>query len=137
MSDIERLDWHTIISTKDDTPAEMIEALDAYFKPFAAQPGERGDDGTFTVAEGRPCFVCDAPMTGLVGLILGRGGFEWSIVHGEGHCRCCRWPARAYHYIKDANGEDLMTIRNLVLQYHPDEVDADLEEVRRRVREEA
>ena len=47
------------------------------------------------------------------------GGFEWGLVHGEGHCRFCRWPARVHHFIKDASGKDLISARNIVLQYHP------------------
>jgi len=108
---VAHLDWRDLISAKDDTPAETIKALDAYFAPFACRPAD----------EGQPCLECGKPLVGLAALLLG-GGFEWGLIHGEGHCANCKWPARAHHFIKDEAGDDVMTIRNFVLQYHPDVV---------------
>lgn len=117
--DAKRLNWRDLILVADDTPAEIIKALDDYFAPFAQPEGEMVD-GKFKYGERQPCIQCDAPMLGsLVDQFLGEAGFTWGLVHGEGHCRHCGWPARLYHFIKDENGEDLATIRNVLLQYHP------------------
>ena len=48
------------------------------------------------------------------------GTFTWGLVHGEGHCYKCGWPARLYHFVKDADGEDARVVR--LLQYHPDSI---------------
>lgn len=117
---VAHLDWRDLISVAADTPAETLRALDNYFAPFARPEGER-IDGRFKYGERQPCIKCDAPMVGnLVDQFIGSAGFTWGLVHGEGHCRKCGWPARLYHFIKDENGADMVTIRNLLLQYHPD-----------------
>jgi hypothetical protein len=46
--------------------------------------------------------------------------FTWGLVHGEGHCYDCGWPARLYHFVKDAEGKETRVVR--LLQYHPDEI---------------
>lgn len=116
---VARLDWHTILKADAETPAATIAALDAYFEPFA-QP--EFDDKRGGEEKPMLCLKCREPLTGFFASMFGRGGFEWGIAHGEGRCRCCGWPARAMHYIKDADGQEVANIRNLVLQYHPDEV---------------
>jgi hypothetical protein len=58
------------------------------------------------------CISCDAQLEGFFGC------FEWGLVHGEGHCTECGYPARAYHRINDDKGE--MLSFTYVLQYHPD-----------------
>lgn len=117
---IARFDWHTAITAAPDTSAELVAALDSYFAPFAQPAGEVDEyDGKWRVVEGHPCLKCDKPLSGLVSFLLG-GGFTWGIAHGEGHCSACHWPARAHHFIKMADGSDAATIRNFVLQYHPD-----------------
>lgn len=111
---IARLDWRTLITLEASTPADVAEALDAYFTPFAQPALKDGRvDATF------PCLRCGKAQTGLAGFFLG-GGFRWGLAHGEGHCGECGWPARAYHHIRD-----VATIRGVILQYHPDEVSAD------------
>lgn len=119
-----RLDWHTLIKTEPETSAKVVSALDKYFEPFAQPPGEVDEyDGKFRVAKGQPCLKCDRPlMNGLLGFLTNEG-FTWGLAHGEGHCSVCRWPARMYHFIKDAEGNDVATIRGVCLQYHPDFVE--------------
>jgi hypothetical protein len=117
---VERLDWRTLIEPKAETPPDIIAALDKYFEPFAQGPFTVKPDGKRDFGK-QPCLKCDAPLSGgLAEALLGEGGFEWGLAHGEGHCRKCRWPARAYHFIKDADGKDLMSIRGFIIQYHPD-----------------
>lgn len=111
------------VSVKDDTPEarqhydEFVAGADKYLSVFAKpiewdQAGSSGKE----VA----CLHCGEPLTGLMNSLLGRGGFEWGLAHGEGHCRGCGWPARAYHFAKYENGDEVFTIRGLILQYLPD-----------------
>lgn len=118
---VEHLDWHTLIHAKSDTSPEIIKALDEYFAPFAQPPGET-KDGKFHVKDGHPCLKCGEALTGLASMLIGSGGFRWGLAHGEGNCSKCGWPARMYHFIKDDKGEELMTVRGFLLQYHPDAV---------------
>lgn len=99
---------------KSDASPETIEDLRAYFHHFAAPGGE-----------GHSCLRCEAPlMQSMIHQLMGeRGGFEWGLAHGHGHCRCCGWPATLYHFIKDRHGNDLLTIRNILLQQHPDDIE--------------
>jgi hypothetical protein len=57
-----------------------------------------------------PCLKCGSPY----------GGFRWGLQHGCGSCSTCGWPARAYHFVIDENGDERRLV--IVLQYHPDEV---------------
>jgi hypothetical protein len=120
----ERLDWRTLFKPKDDLPPETIKVFDEYFSCFAQPPMKVDEDGKNNVGD-QPCLKCGEPLTGgLKNFLLGKGGFTWGLAHGEGFCANCKWPARAHHFIKDADGKgDLMTIHNLVLQYHPDFVE--------------
>lgn len=111
------LDWRNIITAAPDTPADIVAALDDYFRPFA-EPCFRDDDKSKEML----CIECDKPLSGLTAMLFG-GGFEWGIAHGEGHCAACRWPARAHHFIKDKDGKDIISVRNVVLQYHPEFVE--------------
>lgn len=103
---------------KEGADPEFAEDLTAYLHHFAAPNGE-----------GHPCLRCSEPMVGssadsmLVAMGMTRGGFEWGLVHGHGHCRCCGWPATLYHFIKDRHGKELLTIRNILLQQHPDNIE--------------
>jgi hypothetical protein len=118
---VAKLDWRTLINAKPETPQETIDALDKYFGVFA-QPNMEQRDGVNILGD-QPCLKCDEPLAGgLAEYFLSKGGFEWGLVHGEGHCRGCHWPARAHHFIKDADGKDVVTLRNVILQYHPDYV---------------
>ena len=98
----------------------MVVEINAYLAHFAAP--QKNEDGS--LVEGHPCLVCDMPLVGqLVDLLLHpEAGFEWGLVHGMGHCRNCRWPAAAHHFIKDRNGVELLTMRNVILQIHPDKI---------------
>lgn len=116
----DHLSWRTIITAEADTPADIVSALNDYFQRFA-QPVF---DESRETEKPMLCLKCGEPLTGLLASMFGRGGFEWGLAHGEGHCRCCGWPGRAMHYIKDSNGEEFLSVRNLVLQYHPDYVEA-------------
>lgn len=99
---------------KEGADPNVIEDLTAYLHHFAAPNGE-----------GHPCLRCGEPLVqSMVQQLMGtRGGFEWGLAHGHGHCRCCGWPATLYHFIKDRHGKDLMTIRNILLQVHPDDIE--------------
>lgn len=116
-----RLDWRTLIGAKPDTTPDILAALDSYFMPFAQPPGEKRD-GTYRVADEHPCLRCGERLMGLTAMLMG-GGFTWGLAHGEGYCVKCKWPARAHHFIKNTDGSDLLTVRNFILQYHPDFVE--------------
>lgn len=116
--EVQKMDWRTLIDATADAPASIIAALDKYFDAFA-QPDIKIVDGKKQLGD-LPCLKCDEPLAGgLTSFLLGKGGFTWGLAHGEGHCKGCGWPARAHHFIKDAEGEDVATIRNVILQYHP------------------
>lgn len=70
------------------------------------------------VEEGNECICCGAKqgVKDIMEAVLHVGAFTWDIQHGEGHCSQCGYPARAMHYI----GDGLLTVRNFILQYHPD-----------------
>lgn len=105
--------WRDLFSPKEgaEPVPEILEDIDAYLEPFAAP----------ILLDGKSlCHHCGHPLSGgLMEALLGAGGFEWGLAHGEGHCRCCLWPARLYHFIKDRHGADLMTIRHIALSYRP------------------
>lgn len=103
----------------DGADPKHIEDLDAYLRHFAAP--KYGADGK--VAEGHPCLHCEEPLAGGLMSLLGRGGFEWGLVHGQGHCRNCGWPATAYHFVKDRDGAELLSFRNVILQAHPNDIE--------------
>jgi hypothetical protein len=119
---VERFNWRDLIEAKPDTAESIIAALDAYFVPFAAPPMDRAEDGKVSIIDNHPCLNCGEEQTGLTAQMLG-SGFTWGIAHGEGFCGNCKWPARLYHFIKDANGNEVTTIRGFLLQYHPDFVE--------------
>jgi len=120
MTEVSKLDWRTLIKAAPETPPETITALDKYFEPFA-QPALKMVNDKPDLGD-QPCLKCDEPQTGLLASMFGKGGFTWGLAHGEGHCRNCHWPARAYHFIKHEDGSDLCTLRGVILQYHPDYV---------------
>lgn len=101
-----------IATVKEGAEPELLNELAAYFYHFAKP------------SEGHKCLRCEEALNpSLVEQLLGRVGFEWGLVHGRGHCRRCGWPAAAHHFIKDKDGNDLMTIHNMVLQDHPDDIE--------------
>lgn len=59
------------------------------------------------------CLCCGTSLRCPLGMGL-FGGFSWGLAHGEGHCAHCGYPMRGHHRV-----EDLGTIYNLFLPYHP------------------
>lgn len=109
-----------VATPKEDATPEFIADCEAYFSQFV-RPVHRDNKPENEMV----CFHCGEPLTGMMAFMMARGGgFQWGIAHGEGFCGNCRWPARAYHFAKKADGTDLFTVRNLVLQYHPEYVGA-------------
>lgn len=80
------------------TPDERA-TLDAYLRQF--------------VAPQRDCISCGRTLV-----------FIWGIVHGQGNCASCGWPARAYHSVPhpDASRERPLLRLDAILQVHPDTV---------------
>jgi len=69
----------------------------------------------------KKCINCEEDLSGIFGT------FNWGIVHGEGHCSNCGYPARGRHYIKAKNlviddKEETELILPFILQYHPSEL---------------
>lgn len=93
-------------TTSAQTAEEAAETDDALV---------RWDDyfAGFAKLSNAACLCCGQHLTCYLGMGL-FGGFEWGIVHGEGHCMSCRYPMRGHHQVKG-----LGTIRNLFLPYHP------------------
>ena len=73
----------------------------------------------FAYTDGNTCPGCGSTLSGLFGT------FEWEIVHGEGQCRKCRYPCRAYHRPKTGP----IKFFSAVLPYHPDGLQAKDQEV--------
>jgi len=97
------------ISGKDAQP--VIDAINEYLQAFAKPIRCEGDGlimGRFS------CLKCGKRLTGACGT------FTWGLVHGEGHCSECGWPARAYHRPTDDEGEIFVGPLDFILQYHPD-----------------
>ena len=84
--------------------AQELARWDAYFAQFA-----RIEQGN--------CICCGQCLAAFsqrgLDLMIG-GGFKWGTTHGEGYCRYCLYPMRGHHHV-----DDLGTIRNLFLPYHP------------------
>lgn len=108
---IERCNWRDFIEAGDDTPADVLKALDEHFRHYAKS--------------GTPCPGCGATLfvgaDDFVGMLTAT--FRWGIVHGEGNCSNCGWPATVHHSIRDADGEELIFLRNYGLAAHPDFVE--------------
>lgn len=105
--------------TKPGIDPNIVEDIQKYLRHFAAL--KRDTDGK--AADGQPCIVCDQPLVGMAAMLVGRGGFQWGLAHGEGFCGNCRWLATVYHFVKDRDGNDLMTFRHVILQVHPDQIE--------------
>ena len=105
-----------ILTIGADTPVEIIEDLNAYFASFV---NPQKDDGRFL------CATCGGKFDGMMHALGAGVAHEWGLAHGEAACSGCGHPSRGMHYIKDRHGEELLTIRNVFLQYLPsDEVAA-------------
>lgn len=111
-----RLDWRTFMKASDDTPATTIKALDDYFTHFAAVEVKDDENGKRQIQD-QKCIGCGDMLTGFL------GGWRWGIAHGVGECGRCGWPSHGHHFIKDESGEDVVTLRNFILQIHPDFVE--------------
>lgn len=101
--DIPRARAADYFSPKDSSASETAAELaqwDSYLSQFAKLPDAR-------------CLCCGNQLNCGLGMGL-FGGFEWGLVHGEGHCVHCRYPMRGHHRV-----EGLGTIHNLFLPYHP------------------
>lgn len=108
----ERLRIEDLFEVKSEMPADTRSALTAYLSLFA-NPKRDGK---------HVCINCDANMDGLMAALGVGAAYRWGIAHGEASCSSCGWPARGMHYIKDDAGEDICSLRNVFLPYHPDEV---------------
>lgn len=81
--------------------SKLTEVVDDYLFVFLA-PNKDG------------CVLCGRELGGLMGT------FTWDIAHGEGFCGNCKWPARAIHYINDADGDPVFNMSpRWILQYSP------------------
>ncbi len=91
---VARCDWRTIFAATDDAPEELTTALDEHFRHYCPAPD---------------CPKCEKALM-----------FTWGLVHGEGHCANCGWPATGHHFIKDKAGKELASLRFFPLAVHPD-----------------
>lgn len=99
------------VKAPDDSPSDVLAArdsvnaaLDSYFAQFVAP-------------ENGICVNCHRVLDGLL------GSFQWGLVNGEGSCGQCGYPARALHDPKDEQGSIFERRLQLILQYHPDDLD--------------
>lgn len=114
--EVAHLDWRTFMEAKPDIDPEVVAALDKYFPHFVAVEVKDMPDGKkeFGVQK---CIGCDKDLTGFFGT------WRWGIAHGVGQCGSCGWPSHGHHFIKDEKGEEVVTLRNFILQVHPDFVE--------------
>jgi len=86
----------------------VVAYLAEYLKPFATPILREKEHSTEFL-----CLNCGSSLNGFL-----LGTFQWGIVHGEGFCSKCHWPARLYHYLKLPDGTEGRIV--FMLQYHPD-----------------
>lgn len=123
LENISYFNWRDVLIPKEDCGRDFIAALDKHFSMYAAIPLTK-KEGEKTVIGDIPCIQCgDIQNSGLMGAVMGTG-FEWGLQHGEGRCKGCGWPATLYHFVRDKNGKEVLTLRGFLLQYHPDNVTA-------------
>lgn len=118
--------WRDVVSISGEDAAAMAVELDGtndYFSKFI--PPQKVDGH-------RVCVCCRKryPTDQLMGFLgASETNVEWSLAHGEAHCRECGYPSRVYHYdIKGANGEVLITRLTATLEYHPAGISFDQKE---------
>lgn len=118
MTQAEKLDWRTLMKASDETPESTIKALDDYFSHFVAVEVKDDDRGGKPQIQDQNCVGCGKALTGFL-----CGTWRWGIAHGVGECGHCGWPSHGHHFIKDESGKDVLTLRNFILQIHPDFVE--------------
>lgn len=111
-ANLPRFNWREWLVPKNegDTHEKIlgndVTVLDKYFSHFVADPNKIG------------CICCGLRQGGNpVEYALGLAHFKWGIIHGEGNCDNCGYPARGIHY----NVGPFERLE-LILQYHPDDV---------------
>lgn len=114
-ANLPRMSWRDVLTVKEGEalPEADEKALTEYFAHFV-----KTEDGKCVCCGERQGGGFDEAIKGMLG-ISGGSRFTWGIVHGEGFCSACKWPARAYHF-------DVGPIKRFeaILQYHPDELNA-------------
>lgn len=103
-----------IANWKSDPDPALEAALDRYFSQFAAPA--RNEEGK------RVCINCGGVLDGFMHALGVGVAFQWDLAHGEARCSGCGWPARGMHYVKDDGGDEILTIRDFFLEYHPENV---------------
>lgn len=91
---------------------KFIEQSNKYLSLFAAP---------ILNDEGKPvCIGCGEEVDAFK-QALGLGvAHRWGMMHGEAVCSGCGWPSRGMHYPKDDKGEEMWSLQNFFLYYHPD-----------------
>lgn len=89
-----------------DARPETVALVTAYFARFAA-PIIPAKADAFRGAE----CVCGEALTGLL------GGFRYGLAHGEGYCSDCGRAVRSHHYLRDADGAEVLSLTNFPLLY--------------------
>jgi len=71
----------------------------------------------FAIFNGSVCVCrCGRELGGIL------GSFTWGMVHGEGECGNCGWPARGVHRVT-LEGRESPAFFRVFLPYHPDFVE--------------
>lgn len=132
--DVRHLKTTDLGDWKEGADPRIMKIIDDYFHQFIAPIRDpkitNGEETTQEV-----CPACGEGFTGLLASLGVGAGIEWGLAHGEGNCSKCRWPYRGHHFIYDpeelqsaeaapgaAKPEPLLTIHNMFLAYHPDNV---------------
>lgn len=101
--------------------AAFVAEVDKYLSAFAAPV--KNEAGACV------CFHCGGVIDGFLQMLGSGVAYQWGLTHGEANCSGCGWPARGIHYPKGEDGEELFSLRNLFLAYHPDGVESRAEQV--------
>lgn len=99
--------------TEGELTAEQLAELDAYFRLFTRVKLDEGKAGVLCPGCGEYLVRGDA-----ISNVLQGATFEWGMANGEGGCRECGYPARAYH----RNVAGVIEFLNTVLAVHPEEL---------------
>ena len=97
----ERCDWRDFLEASDDTATHVIEALDEHFRHYLS-PNSK-------------CPGCNNWISAT---------FRWALTRGQGLCGECGWPATGHHFIKDKDGQQIMSLTYFCLLVHPDFVES-------------